>query len=160
MPYSAKTIANKFLELAKQDSEELTQMKMQKLIYISHGFNLAVTGEELIDEKIEAWRYGPVIESIYSEYRGFNSNPITDDATIAKLDNNFDIYYELPPRINNESTNQLIEAVWNKYKIYSAYQLSSMTHEDGTPWHTAMTHGNSIINNEIIKSYYSQLLSG
>ena len=42
MTYSAKAIANEFLNFAKQDNIEISQMKLQKLVYISHGFCLAL----------------------------------------------------------------------------------------------------------------------
>src|SRR4051794_31282897 len=66
MPYSAAAVANYFIDLAAQESKTLTPMKVQKLVYYAHGWHLAITGEPLIDEQVEAWRWGPVIHSLYS----------------------------------------------------------------------------------------------
>jgi uncharacterized phage-associated protein len=162
MPYLAKAVANKFLELARQENKPLTQMQIQKLVYISHGFNLALmNGEPLIDEDIQAWQYGPVISSLYDEFRGFGNQPITSDATITTIDDNFNINSTVP-HITDGQTSELISAVWDKYKIYSGPNLSDLTHKEGTPWSITLQNNSfrSTINNEVIKDYYNQLLVG
>ena len=55
----------------------LTPLQVIKLAYIAHGFTLALLGRSLVPEPIEAWRYGPVIPSIYTaEYNFVNSRQI------------------------------------------------------------------------------------
>jgi len=81
MPYDPKAIANYFLELAERDNRPLSPMKIQKLIYYANGWYLGITGEPLIDEQVEAWTFGPVIPSIYREFREFGNRPITERAT-------------------------------------------------------------------------------
>ena len=161
MTYSAKAVANKFLELAQHDNIQLTQMQIQKLVYISHGFNLALTNAPLIDEQVQAWQYGPVISSLYTEFRGFGNQSITSEATITTIDDNFNVN-SITPRINDEQTTQLINAVWNKYNIYSGPNLSDLTHQAGTPWSTTLQFNSlfSTIDNRVIKDYYSNLLAG
>lgn len=58
---SAKAVANHFLELAWSDGTTLNPMQIQKLVYIAHGWHLAITEKPLIHESVEAWTYGPVI---------------------------------------------------------------------------------------------------
>ncbi len=77
MPYPAAAIANEFLELARAEGRPLTPMHIQKLIYFAHGWNLALTGEPLIRERVEAWDYGPVIRALYGELKVFGSGAIT-----------------------------------------------------------------------------------
>jgi len=161
MPYSPKAIANKFLELAQQESQSLTQMQIQKLVYISHGFHLALVNQPLIDEEVQAWQYGPVIPSLYEEFRGFGNKPITKEATITTIDDNFNIN-SIAPRVNDTQTEELIKAVWNKYKVYSGPNLSDLTHQTGTPWSTVVQSNSffSTIDNSIIRNYYNNLLAG
>jgi uncharacterized phage-associated protein len=42
---------------------------------------LAINKEPLIDERVEAWNYGPVIPSLYHEFKNFGSGAITLPAT-------------------------------------------------------------------------------
>lgn len=161
MSYSPKAIANQFLELAKQESKPLTQMQIQKLVYISHGFNLAFLNKPLIDEDVQAWQYGPVIPSLYEEFRGFGNKPITKEATITTIDDDFNVK-NIIPKIADNQTEELINAVWNKYKIYSGPNLSDLTHKTGTPWSIVVQSNSffSTIDNSIIKKYYNNLLAG
>ncbi len=61
MGYSAQAVANCFLDLANKENKEITPLKIQKLVYIAHGWFLAVTDKPLVDDEfVEAWQYGPV----------------------------------------------------------------------------------------------------
>ena len=159
MIYFAKAIANEFLMLANKDDMPLTQMQIQKLVYISHGFNLALTNNPLIDESIQAWQYGPVISSLYEEFRGFANQPITSKATITTIDDNFNVNNTIP-KVNDEQTKKLINTVWDKYKIYSGPNLSDLTHKKGTPWSITLENDClfSTIDNAVIQDYYANLL--
>jgi len=44
-------------------------MKLQKLVYYAHGWHLALNNEPLIDEQVECWQYGPVISSLFHEFK-------------------------------------------------------------------------------------------
>lgn len=55
---------------------------MQKLLYVAHGWHLALYDAPLIaDEYLEAWQYGPAYASVYYEFRDFGRLPITRLAT-------------------------------------------------------------------------------
>ena len=69
-PYSALAIANFFLE----NHKSISPMKLQKLVYFAHGWNLAISNNPLIKEPIEAWDYGPVISTIYNEFKLFGGS--------------------------------------------------------------------------------------
>src|SRR5215467_7486621 len=87
MAYPAKAVANEFLYLAKEERRPVTPMQLLKLVYFAHGWYLALTGERLIDERVEAWKYGPVVPSIYHEFKRFGNEPITEYATETKVMN-------------------------------------------------------------------------
>jgi len=57
MPYSAAQIANEFIRRARQDGIVVDPLKLQKLVYLTHGWHLAFLGTPLINEDIQAWRY-------------------------------------------------------------------------------------------------------
>lgn len=132
MAYDAKAVANCFLDLANTKREKLSLMKLQKLIYFAHGWYLAITEKPLINERVEAWKYGPIIPSIYHEFKRFGNNPITSHATSLDLEN----CCLFEPHIPKEDSfvRSLIHKIWDVYGGLTATQLSNMTHLPKTPW--------------------------
>ncbi len=74
MAFAARQVANWFIERAAQEGEYLTQLKLQKLVYMAHGWNLALLGKPLISENIEAWKWGPVIRYAIPRFRELRCN--------------------------------------------------------------------------------------
>lgn len=138
MTYSSKAIANYFLELAKSSDELLTPMKLQKLIYFAHGWHLAIYDEPLISETVEAWRFGPVVPSVYHEFKGYGSGTISDFATELDLtddDDSFSLTSYIPKvNQNDEKVIALLKKIWEIYGKYSGITLSNLTHKDDSPW--------------------------
>ncbi len=50
-------------------------MKLQKMVFFAHGYHLAKYGEPLIKDEFLAWKFGPVVLTIYDQYITFG-NPI------------------------------------------------------------------------------------
>lgn len=135
MAYDAKAVANYFLELAAKDGVKISPMKIQKLIFYAHGWHLGLLGKPLISDEIEAWQYGPVVPSIYREFRDFGSGPIMRAAT--DVDFEFDIVApEIPPE--DETARSIIDRVWKGYGRLSAVDLSNLTHRVDSPWSKAI----------------------
>ena len=132
MEYSAQRVANFFLDKAELEKLPMTQMKLLKLAYFAYGWIAAILDKPLFPDEIEAWQHGPVIPSLYHEFKEFGQSPITRRAI------NFDLDTESveTPRIdrNDEDTLFVLERVWDIYKRFSAGALRAKTHEDDTPW--------------------------
>lgn len=160
-PYDAKAVANYFLNLAKLKNEKLDLMKLQKLIYFAHGWHLAIKNNPLLDELIQAWQYGPVVSSIYHEFKEFGNNPITRSAT-----NLIVIESVIPPQfcldtpqidIDDDFSKKLLDKIWEQYGKLTAIQLSNMTHQPGTPWEETWKPGipkGTAIDDKLIKEYF------
>lgn len=132
MAYEAKAVANYFLDFGS--SSALNPMKIQKLVYFAHGWHLAIhSGEPLIDEAVQAWTYGPVIPSLYHEFKKYGSGPITSPALSMELSGTMLRFVK--PSVGDEQTMDLLGNVWEVYGDMSAVQLSNLTHEPGSPWH-------------------------
>lgn len=131
-PYNALAVANYFLDKAKADGIPLTPMKLQKLIYFAHGWYLALYGEPLINEQVQAWDYGPVVSSVYHEFKKFGSGRIDQPGT----DLDPESFEFITPRISNTDsrTIALLDKVWEVYGKYTGIQLSNLTHEAGSAW--------------------------
>ena len=161
--YDPRAIANWFLDRAARDDRTLTQMKLQKLVFIAHGFYLAIYDEDLIDEGVEAWQYGPVIRSLYREFAWFGNEAIIEKARVfdgtsmTKLEISV---YDAMPDEKLEGVLDILEQVWNVYSKYTAVQLSRMTHQEGSPWQQAWNPTQRYIKipRDTIKSYYETLV--
>jgi uncharacterized phage-associated protein len=147
MAYEVKVVANDFLDLARRDGEILDPMKIQKLVYLAHGWNLALHGDSLIKQNVEAWPYGPVIRSLYDEFKKYRASPIAEKASAPE-----------GAETIGENPKRLIEAVWSKYRPYSAIQLSMFTHEPGYAWDLTIkdcgpysTIPNDVIRDEFVR---------
>jgi uncharacterized phage-associated protein len=93
---------------------------------------------------VEAWRFGPVIRSIYREFQEFGNRAITRKATEFVREDGPDIdeahWISVVPSIEDDPdeagfTRTLLDRVWEIYGGYTAIQLSNMTHAEGTPWY-------------------------
>ena len=83
--YIAETIAKWFLARNKYDvdmghgDELISNLKLQKLLYYAQGCVLAITGNILFNDDIEAWEHGPVVPTIYHLYKTFGRSGIEFD---------------------------------------------------------------------------------
>lgn len=151
MTYSTQDIANYFLQKGENDST-MTPMKLIKLVYIAHGWNLGLTGIPLVNEEAEAWKYGPVFPSLYKKYREHKDNKIKVEP-IKELN------------IKDADDLSFLDKIWNFYSRFDGLQLSTKTHEPNTPWSETwekakqkdtISESSLVIPNDIIaKHYYS-----
>lgn len=56
--------------LAKNGS--ISNMKLQKLIFYTEVVFMAVTNKSLFEENYEAWKHGPVLPSVYHEFKKYS----------------------------------------------------------------------------------------
>jgi len=138
-PFNSKAVANFLLDLARAQGEQLTPMKLQKLVYYAHGWCLALTGKPLINEVVQAWSFGPVVRSLYEEFREFGANPITRPAMEAVYLDESNVKYGCPSLDDKKGPDvdfakSLLKRIWEVYGRYSGVQLSNMTHAPGTAW--------------------------
>ena len=167
--YSALAVANKFLDLADRDNVGLSPMKLQKLVFLAHGWHLAIYKAPLVREEIEAWQWGPVISDLYHEVKEFGRESIRGritDLGILELDE-VEFYgaeiHEIPEY--DSRTMGLLEEVWEVYQGFTGFQLSNWLHVEGSPWHQVCNQDggiglHEIISNDIIREYYETYPKG
>jgi len=86
MSYRALTIAKHILKICADHGDNLTNLKLQKLLYYSQAWYLALNDETLFSDDIEAWVHGPVVSSVYQEYKKYRYHDIDCD-NIKKVKN-------------------------------------------------------------------------
>lgn len=168
MTVDALAVANEFIDLAAKRGDELTPMKLQKLVYFAHGWWLGLTGRPLLGEAIQAWSYGPVVFSVYKAFADYGSNPIGDKATetvVVKPD--WSVFTTTTPSLDSlppdqaERYHEFLDRIYDIYGEYTPIQLTNMTHEPNTPWdkvqkmHEGRIPKYETIPDESIKAYFA-----
>lgn len=54
----------------------LTNLQLQKILYLSHLLYFGQRKEPLILERFQAWTYGPVLPGVYNRVKVFQDRPI------------------------------------------------------------------------------------
>ena len=148
MAYTAKSVANAFISLAKAKGGALTNMQVQKLVYISQGYSLALLDRPLFENHIHAWQWGPVIPKLYKALQKYGNGHVTELIPDAGGD--------IPVSTDEYS---LIQNVWEAYGDFTGAQLSTLTHKPGTPWSETWANNKfGIIDPEIIAEHYRRLV--
>lgn len=146
---NAIDVANWFLTWASQDEEQpdISNLKLQKLLYFSQGHHLAKTGKPLFSDEIQAWAHGPVVPAVYREFKSFEGNPIVLEKPVD---------FERFPK----GVNDLLASIWYTFGGFSAWKLREMTHQNG-PWkdvHEETSFG-AVISIEAMQDYFGSLYS-
>ncbi|MBT2242699.1 SocA family protein [Sphingobium sp. BHU LFT2] len=158
MTYTPQHIANYFLDRARDENRTLDQLKLMKLVYIAYGWHLALTGKKLFNEDIQAWQHGPVVRSLYDEFKHFGRSPITQRATEFDMDT-FDLTVPEIPE-SDADVRLILDKVWAAYKRFNGWQLREKTHEAGTPWSMTYQEGarDQIIPDETIRPHFLTII--
>ncbi len=121
-------------------------LKLQKLIFYSQAISLVANEKSLFSDSIVAWKYGPVVEKVYEEYKIYRNEEIPRDDDERKF--------------SEEDVDDLesIDASLELYSAMSGIALMRKTHRED-PWKDAFKNGEgSIISSDSIKNYYKKTL--
>ena len=102
--------------LARVDSP-LTAMELQKLLYYTQAWHLAITDEPLFQEPVEAWVDGPVVDAVWRQRKAPQSRRPTARTEVQVTD----------------TVDAIIQLVCAQYGHLSGDELSTLSHEEG-PW--------------------------
>ena len=156
--HSSITVANRILTLARKKGIELTPMQLQKLVYIAHGWSLAILNSALTKDDIEAWTWGPVYPRLYHETKRYGRRNIDgfledDRSFIGKIK-----YYTIEDNFSKDEDN-IIEHILKYYGDLHAFQLSALTHNEGTPWTQIYKEkGEGVkIPDDLIKGHFNEI---
>ena len=106
-------------------------MGLNKIIFFSHSDLIATQEHALVKSTFEAWQHGPVLPTIYHQFKNFGSNAIksralklckfSGDKVVAKYD-------ELG------HLQKFLKDCVSVYGKMSASQLRALSHEKGGAW--------------------------
>ncbi|NTU61210.1 MAG: SocA family protein, partial [Caldiserica bacterium] len=143
---NAKEVAKYLIKISNSSGVEITNLKLQKLLYYAQAWFVTLNGGDLLfDDPIEAWVLGPAIQSIFNAYREYKSNPINIDINDGSIDLSANII-------------SFLDQVFIAYGQFSASELVQLTHDE-EPWKKArngldmLAPSKNIISIESISSF-------
>ena len=142
---TALIYSNNFIRKSLRENAHLSSMKLQKMLYFAYRDYYRQNEKPLFSERFSTWRYGPVIEAVYHEFKGFGTNSIT--CFYRNIDGVVQVYEDITGEIE-----AILGAVWGKYKNYKGSELSKMTHMPGSAWSKAHENHQPYLLDEDIKN--------
>ena len=117
---SVNDVTRFLLQLAEDDGELVTEMRLHKLLYYIQGWSLGLRGREIFNEHVSAWVHGPVVKTIRkrcpkNKLQHVDKNLFPEVGSLAVEDQKF------------------ITNIWHQYRGFSAWALRNMTHRE-QPW--------------------------
>ncbi|HRY03862.1 MAG TPA: DUF4065 domain-containing protein [Beijerinckiaceae bacterium] len=126
LPRSSAAVANTFLQLALMDRTPRDQMptalRLQRLVYLAHGYSLAILSSRLVADPVVALDTGPIFPALRDATAIFEAAPILspvacrDRAGLA------------------HAQGVLVDRVWLKYGQLDEMALHDFVYEPDTPW--------------------------
>lgn len=131
-------VAEYFLWLTRDQDEQISNLKLQKLLYYAQGYHLANFGTPLFDAPIKAWKHGPIVQDIYHEYKQYGNGSIPSVT-------------HLRASRFRDNERKTIEWVFDTYGKFSGTQLRNMTHDEPL-WQNAKS--DEVIKPAQIREYF------
>jgi len=123
--------------LNKRNISDLTNLKLQKLLYFAYGVHLSLFNEKLFNDEIQAWKLGPVIPSVYKEFKDHGKNPIgvSSRAAILKDDDSGEVETPAINEMTEENKAKSLFISCASYGEKSAWDLVDMLHNgESSAW--------------------------
>ena len=115
---TAQDVARYILAFAHDAGSFISNLKLQKLLYYAQAWHLAIHLKPIFPEKFQAWVHGPVVPSVYREYKSYRWMNIDSDVAKPEFD---------------EVLSGHLNDVLDEYMGLDAYKLEQLTHME-SPW--------------------------
>lgn len=100
---------------------KLSNLPLQKLLYLSHMYHLGEHGRPLIDGTFQAWDLGPVEPNLYRQVRAYGDKPVQDVFPVNRFDRDTSEY-------------DAISSIYEELGDRRPSSLVAITHQDHGAW--------------------------
>ena len=118
MVYKVTDIAGYIVSYFTQNSESITNLKLQKLLYFAWIDYYKENNDYLFDVPMVAWPLGPVSLDAYRKFFLYGARPIRKT-------------FDIEPKTEDK---KIIDRTLEKYRKVSANDLVEMSHRQGGAW--------------------------
>jgi uncharacterized phage-associated protein len=121
-------IANEFIALGLPEGKAFSQTHLQNLVYIAHGWRLALMGQPLTCDRPEMLEYGPEYRRLADALRASGAEPVDRLIAIASR-----------PGVGGEcelspDERAIIARVYSKFGGVDEGELATLNRARGTVW--------------------------
>lgn len=119
-PLARARAAADYLLTIQDEEDSITNLKLQKLLYYAQGLALALFRQPLFGDKIKAWAHGPVVSSVWGQYKEHAAAPIPPawETDFSSLDGRARL---------------VLERAYAEFGQFTGGHLRDMTHNE-RPW--------------------------
>jgi len=114
--------------LCEKSGWTLSNLKLQKILFLAHMVHLGEKGGPLVSERFEAWDYGPVSPDLYRRVKVFGSAPIRN------------VFHGIPD-VTDPNAIEVLDDVYRQVGGWSAGQLVEVTHRPRGAWEKSYIPG-------------------
>jgi uncharacterized phage-associated protein len=146
-----RAVANIMLDMAERSGRPLTIMQLLKVLFFAHAVSLVVRDQPLMEDRAQAWQYGPVFPRVYRAFGNAGRLPIQNRAIDKKTGKPFSTPLSV-------ETIDIMKIALDKFGNLSAFKLSDISHAPGSPWDVTFREAGvySEIPNKLIRDFYSE----
>lgn len=116
--FSAHNVAIYIINWCLDHNVQITNLKLQKLLYFVQGEYSKTKGSRLIADDFYAWQLGPVVPTVYAEYSIFSSSVLP----IQKQSVSF-----------SSGDIEVIDTILQRYAYQTTWGLVELSHQQD-PW--------------------------
>ena len=143
-------LSNNFIEWGIENDVPITQLKLQKLLYLYYARYCYLFGKRPFEDCFVRWPLGPVLTSVYEETNHFKKTPLTPlpiegrVLKIAPTEEPFrSVFHEVVQRFGDKSASELVklthdgppgtnyETAWKKTKDDWDFLAATDIQKDG-----------------------------
>lgn len=161
--YEARKISNYLIANFDAQRFEITNLRLNKLLYFIHAIALKTKPDGLVRNHFEAWQYGPVVRPVFDAFKFYGDQFIKAPAEY--LDYASGTRKPIPYDDIALGDAKIIDDVFREYSRFSTSQLVALSHEPNGPWEIVfrarLADGNLSprIPNELIRKHFDGSLT-
>jgi uncharacterized phage-associated protein len=162
--YEARKICNLLIAHNNTHLFELTNLRINKLLYFIHGWGLTSRREGLVRNHFLAWTHGPVIRPVFDAFKTYGEATITEPAKYFDYVSGEDrpvAHADISP-----ADTEIVMRIFASFDRFTTRQLVEMSHEPGGPWdivYKAWSKDNRCnlrIPNELMRTHFLKQAGG
>ena len=149
---TAQAVANYAVDYCanvRKPSRPISNLQLQKMLFlIQCDYCSATNGDFLFDDDFEAWKYGPVVPSVYREFSIWGGLPITRTR----------VPHERLVQLFFGEQRTIVENTIEKWIDEEPWALVAQSHAKGSPWDRTYQGGvglRQVISKQLIRDFVS-----